>query len=95
MSEAAAKPLITITYCTQCNWMLRAAWIAQELLGTFGSDLGGVTLVPGTGGVYEISLDGAVVWERKADGGFPDAKAIKQRLRDRIWPERDLGHVDR
>lgn len=95
MSEPAAKPRVTITYCTQCNWMLGAAWIAQELLSTFGSDLGGVTIVPGTGGVYEISLDGVVIWERKADGGFPDAKAIKQRLRDRIWPERDLGHVDR
>jgi len=95
VSAAAARPEIRITYCTQCNWMLRAAWMAQELLSTFGAELGSVTLVPGTGGVFEIAVDGETVWERKRDGGFPEAKVLKQRVRDRVWPERDLGHADR
>jgi selenoprotein W-related protein len=69
--------------------------MAQELLSTFGSELGGVTLVPGTGGIFEIRVDGALVWERKRDGGFPDVKALKQRVRDAFDPERDLGHTDR
>jgi selenoprotein W-related protein len=89
------RPAIRITYCTQCNWMLRAAWMAQELLSTFGADLASVTLVPGTGGVFEIAVDGETIWERKRDGGFPEAKVLKQRVRDRAWPERDLGHSDR
>jgi len=91
----AAKPRIAITYCRQCNWMLRAGWMAQELLSTFAEEVGEVALVPGTGGVFHIEVDGATVWERKADGGFPDAKALKQRIRDRLAPGRDLGHVDR
>ncbi len=95
MSAGAGKPQVRITYCTQCNWMLRAAWMAQELLSTFGADLASVTLVPGTGGVFEIAVDGETVWERKNDGGFPEAKVLKQRVRDRAWPERDLGHADR
>jgi selenoprotein W-related protein len=86
---------VTITYCTQCQWLLRAGWMAQELLSTFGTDLAEVALAPGTGGVFEISCDGKIIWERKRDGGFPDAKALKQIVRDRVWPERDLGHVDR
>lgn len=89
------QPRIVITYCTQCNWLLRAAWLAQELLSTFGTDLGEVALVPGTGGVFEIACDGETVWERKRDGGFPEAKVLKQRVRDVIAPERDLGHADR
>jgi selenoprotein W-related protein len=89
------KPAITLTYCTQCNWLLRTAWMAQELLQTFGQDLGSVTLVPGTGGIFQITLDGALIWDRKAEGGFPDVKALKQRVRDHVWPERDLGHLDR
>lgn len=93
MSEL--RPHVTITYCTRCNWLLRSGWMAQELLSTFGADLGGVTLVPGTGGVFEVAVDGMPVWERKRDGGFPDAKELKRRVRDRIDPERDLGHVDR
>ena len=44
------SPAITITYCTQCNWLLRASWMASELLNTFGTELGSVTLIPGTGG---------------------------------------------
>ncbi|HVW56842.1 MAG TPA: SelT/SelW/SelH family protein [Rhizobiaceae bacterium] len=86
---------ISITYCTQCQWLLRAGWMAQELLSTFGTDLGEVALVPGTGGIFEIRCDSEVLWERKRDGGFPDAKTLKQLVRDRVDPERDLGHVDR
>ena len=70
---AKASPTIRITYCTQCGWLLRAGWMAQELLSTFGTELGEVVLVPGTGGVFEVTVDGTTVWERKRDGGFPDA----------------------
>ncbi|UYQ71922.1 SelT/SelW/SelH family protein [Pelagibacterium flavum] len=89
------KPAITITYCTQCNWLLRSGWMAQELLSTFGTELAGVTLVPGTGGIFAIAAGDTLIWERKRDGGFPDVKALKQRVRDLIDPKRDLGHIDR
>jgi len=69
--------------------------MAQELLQTFGVDLGSVTLLPGTGGIFEIRLDGTLIWERKRDGGFPDVKTLKRLVRDHIDPERDLGHIDR
>ncbi|AOB31161.1 hypothetical protein AKI39_11295 [Bordetella sp. H567] len=92
---ATAPPRIAITYCTQCQWLLRAAWMAQELLSTFGTDLGEVALLPGTGGIFQVHCDGALLWDRKAQGGFPDAKTLKQLVRDHIDPGRDLGHVDR
>ncbi len=91
----AAKPRIVISYCTQCQWLLRAAWMAQELLSTFGTDLGEVALVPATGGLFRIAYDGETIWDRKTEGGFPDIKVLKQRVRDRLDPGRDLGHVDR
>ncbi len=94
-TTSRGKPHITILYCTQCNWLLRAGWMAQELLQTFGDSLAQVGLIPGTGGVFEIRLDGALIWERKRDGGFPGPKELKQRVRDMIDPDRDLGHLDR
>jgi selenoprotein W-related protein len=90
-----ATPRLEIRYCTQCRWLLRAAWMAQELLTTFDTELGEVALVPGTGGVFEIRLDGELIWSRKDEGRFPDAKEVKQRVRDLIAPERPLGHSDR
>lgn len=89
------RPVIRIVYCTQCRWLLRAAWLAQELLSTFGPDLAEVTLVPGTGGIFEIRCDGDLLWERKRDGGFPEVAELKRRLRDLAWPKRDLGHSDK
>ena len=89
------KPAITIEYCTKCGWLLRAAWMAQELLTTFTEDLKEVSLKPGvTGGVFKISMDDKVIFDRKDLGHFPDAKELKQLIRNLIDPERDLGHID-
>jgi selenoprotein W-related protein len=89
-------PTVEITYCRLCGWGLRAAWMAQELLATFAEELGSVTLTPDvTGGVFEVRLDGALVWSRKEKGRFPDIKELKQLVRDHVAPDRSLGHVDR
>lgn len=87
-------PCLEIEYCTQCRWLLRAGWMSQELLTTFQSELGEVALVPGTGGVFEVRIDGTVVWSRAVEGRFPELKELKQRVRDVIAPERSLGHSD-
>lgn len=86
---------IEINYCVQCRWLLRASWMAQELLSTFDGDIESLTLKPGTGGVFDVHLDGAPLWSRRAQGRFPEITELKQLLRDRIDPARDLGHIDR
>lgn len=88
------EPRIEIEYCTQCRWMLRAAWVAQELLTTFEGEIGEIVLVPGTGGVFVIRVAGEVVWDRR-EQGFPELRELKQVVRDRIAPTKDLGHSDR
>ena len=88
-------PRIEVEYCTQCRWLMRAAWMAQELLTTFETELGGVTLVPGTGRIFEVRSAGQRLWSRKDEGRFPDIKELKQRVRDVVAPEKPLGHSDR
>lgn len=90
-----ALPRVEIEYCRLCRWMLRAAWMQQELLSTFEEELGGVTLVPGTGGIFVVRVEGEVVWSRKEEGRFPDITELKQRVRDVVAPERSLGHSDK
>ena len=90
------KPTITIEYCPKCHWLLRAAYMAQELLTTFEEDLAGVTLKPSEiAGRYTIAVGDQVVLDRKRDGGFAEIKQIKQLVRDVVAPQKSLGHSDR
>lgn len=108
MSSGNKLPRIAISYCTQCKWMLRAAYFGQELLSTFGTAIGEVALIPVTGGIFTVYLthlppgsgekaeaQEILLWDRKAEGGFPETKILKQRLRNHIEPGRDLGHSDK
>ncbi len=90
-----STPRIEVHYCRQCQWMLRAAWYAQELLTTFSEEIGEVALIPGTGGIFMVRCNEHLIWDRKAMEGFPDIKQLKQLIRDQIAPERSLGHTDR
>ncbi|MEZ4371842.1 MAG: SelT/SelW/SelH family protein [Polyangiaceae bacterium] len=94
-------PRVAIEYCTQCRWLLRASWLAQELLTTFPIELGELALVPGSGGVFCVRFlqhadsDEEVLFSRAEAERFPEPKEIKQLVRDRVDPDRDLGHSDR
>ncbi|QBQ41596.1 SelT/SelW/SelH family protein [Sphingobacterium psychroaquaticum] len=90
------KSTVHIEYCPKCGWMLRAAYMAQELLTTFTTDIHGVTLIPSeVSGRYRISIDEQEIWDRKREGSFPEIKELKQRVRDIVAPEKELGHSDK
>ncbi|WP_323751212.1 SelT/SelW/SelH family protein [Marinobacter sp.] len=85
---------ITLHYCTGCNWLLRSAWMAQELLTTFDGMIDELTLKPGDGGIFEVYVNSTRIWSRKEQGGFPEIKQLKQLVRDEIAPDHSLGHSD-
>ncbi|KJX95314.1 selenoprotein domain protein [Zymoseptoria brevis] len=102
-------PRVAIAYCTQCKWGLRAAYYAQELLSTFGTTIGEVAMIPASGGLFTVRLTYAVgsaesdgqaraeevlIWDRKTESGFPETKILKQLIRNKIEPEKNLGHSD-
>jgi len=85
---------VEIEYCAQCRFILRASWMAQEILMTFGENITSLCLKPSSGGVFTIRLDDEVLFSKKEKGRFPESKEIKQMIRDRVLPEMDLGHSD-
>jgi selenoprotein W-related protein len=95
MSVGTAAARIQIVYCRQCRWMLRSAWMAQELLTTFEEELAEVALRPGSGGIFEVRVDDALIWSRKEKGRFPEIPELKQLVRDKVAPGKSLGHSDR
>ena len=86
---------VEIKYCSQCRWLLRSSWMAQEILTTFDGEINELSLQPGTGGVFEVIANGKRVWSRKEKGRFPEITELKQLVRDVISPDKDLGHIDR
>lgn len=89
-------PRVEIHYCPRCRWLMRAAWMAQELLTTFSEELGEVALVPSReAGLFRVILDDELIFDRREAGRFPEAKELKQLIRDRVAPDRELGHSDR
>lgn len=90
------KPAITIEYCPKCGWLLRAAYMAQELLTTFADDVASVTLKPGeTAGTYNISVNDEIIFNRKELDRFPEIKELKRLVRDKVNPSKSLGHSDK
>lgn len=90
------KPVVSIEYCPKCGWLMRAAWLAQELLFSFTDELGGVTLIPSdTAGKFVIMLNQTLVHDRAQHGGFPEIKHLKDTIRNHIAPDKSLGHVDK
>lgn len=89
------KPTLVIEYCPKCGWLLRAAYMAQEMLTTFTDDLKGVTLQPSdVSGVYKLSINDTVLFDRKTHGGFAGITELKQMVRDVVNPGKSLGHAD-
>jgi len=89
------KPTVKIEYCPRCGWMLRSAYMAQELLNTFTDEIKGVMLIPSEiGGVFTISVDDQPIFDRKAMKRFPEIKELKKLVRDYVSPDMDLGHTD-
>ncbi|WP_437338852.1 SelT/SelW/SelH family protein [Sorangium sp. So ce394] len=91
---APPRPLVAIRYCPKCRWLTRAAWLAQELLITFPDEID-VLLSPGSSGIFDVTLDGVLLFSRASAERFPEPKELKQSIRDRIAPDRPLGHSDR
>jgi len=90
------KPSIRIEYCPKCGWLLRASYMAQELLTTFVDDLYVVSLQPSeVSGRYTIYLDQEVIFDRKRMERFPEIKELKQLVRNKVNPEKSLGHSDK
>lgn len=90
------KQTVIIEYCPKCGWLLRSAYMAQEILTTFADELNGVTLKPSeTGGTFMIHVDDKLIFDRKVEQRFPEIKELKRLVRDEVSPEKDLGHTDR
>ena len=63
-----------------------AFWMGSELYVAGGSQVAG-TLTPGTGGVFRVTLNDEVVWDRDVLGRYPslpDSKELKAKVANMV-----------
>jgi selenoprotein W-related protein len=59
----------------------RAASLAEHILHDYADELpGGVTLLPSSGGVFEVSLGRKRIFSKKRAGRFPEEGEVEQVL---------------
>jgi selenoprotein W-related protein len=63
---------IRIEYCAPCAEMLRAIQTAQELLIEFEDQIDTITLAPSGDSVFEVSVNGTLVFSKRRLGRHPD-----------------------
>ncbi len=90
------KPVFNIEYFPKCGWLLRAAYMAQEILTTFSEDVQAVSLQPAeVSGTYTMYINGEVIFDRKTMRRFCEIRELKQIIRNKISPNKIPGHSDK
>jgi selenoprotein W-related protein len=58
--------------------------LAEAVLTEFGTRIDAWTLVPGSGGVHEVEVDGELVFSKKETGRHPTAEEVVAAIRERM-----------
>jgi len=78
------KPIIELEYCTSCNYLPRALWIAAELLPNLQYEIQAFHFTPGTKGVFDVKVDGLRIFSKTEIGRFPEPEELSQSIFDRL-----------
>ncbi len=69
--------------------------MVQEILSTFEEEVDELSLLRGTGGIFEITANSQLIWSRKEMRGFPEIAELKKLVRDIVAPDRNVGCIDK
>ena len=58
-----------------------------QLLQGWGAALASVDVVAGTGGVFDVHVDGELVFEKRMLGRYPEPEDVLPLIRELIGPE--------
>jgi len=77
-------PEVTITYCVPCRYQFKAIQDADAILKEFGERLSGLRIIPGAHGVYDVAVDGHLVFSLDKVERFPETKDLVEQVRARL-----------
>ena len=74
---------VTIEYCAQWNYKPRASSLEAALKQAFSEQVE-VTLIPGSDGIFKVTLDGKLLFSKKEVGRFPESPEIVGLMQDNV-----------
>lgn len=67
---------VKIEFCMQWNYAPKAASFAEELFTHFRTNIKKMELVPSSGGVFEVTVNGEKIYSKDETGLFPKAQEV-------------------
>lgn len=79
---------VSITYCVPCRYQHKALEDADAILKAFGGNLASLRLVPGDQGVYDVRLDGKLIFSLDKAQHFPESADLIRAIGERVTPNK-------
>ena len=67
---------VEIRFCSMCGYGPKALNLAGLVLEKFKRKLAAVTLVPDSGGCFEVTAGGELIYSKLATDEFPDEQTV-------------------
>ncbi|EZQ10594.1 hypothetical protein CM19_03975 [Candidatus Acidianus copahuensis] len=80
--ELQRRVNIRIVYCRPCKYLDRALNLSKDLLSYF--EEADVTLVQGNRGIFDVYVDGNLIFSRFKEGRFPESEEILKEVSKKI-----------
>lgn len=75
---------ITIEYCTSWGYLGRALALARKVLNDHKNDIKELSLIPSSGGVYEVSFGDEIIFSKKEKGDYPEKDEIEDIIIEKL-----------
>lgn len=66
------KKKLSIEYCTSWGYLSKAVSLTEKILNEYENDFDFIKLIPSSGGVFEVTLNDALIYSKKKTGEFPE-----------------------
>lgn len=78
------KEKISIEYCTSWGYIGRAVALARKLLNEHKNHIAEVSLIPSSGGVFEVKFGDELIYSKKESGEFPENEQVEHIIKSKI-----------
>lgn len=78
------KNILLLEYCTGWGYIGRAVALTRSILNEQKNNISELTLIPSSGGVFEVTLNDELLFSKKELDRFPEKDEVEDIVRDKL-----------